>query len=146
MLNEHNMIITEYNIIKVYTKNKSRKTQIWTTKNWQMMQCVYMHINQPFFLFMCAQEWGSVNLSLSWKYVALYCLPGHIRMDSGLPTILCMVWVVYVPGRSLCGPMHASSGQPELCQRCHCDLPEGVCNCYRLCLLLCHQRVSWDKS
>ena len=54
--------------------------------------------------------------------------PGHLRMDPGLPSLLCLVWMAALPGGCSCGPPHCDGGQPQLQRTLLRTLPKVLCD------------------
>ena len=53
---------------------------------------------------------------------------GHLKMDTRLSTILCLVWVAVVSGCCVCRPGHRGHQQPSVLQSSMCPLPTLHCD------------------
>ena len=59
-------------------------------------------------------------------FVSLHA--GHLRMDPGLSSLLCLVWMAALPGSCHCRPPHCDGGQPELQRSLLRALPKILCD------------------
>ena len=66
------------------------------------------------------------SVSSPTDFVSLHA--GYLRMDPGLSSLLCLVWMAALPGGCPCGPPHCDGGQPELQCSLLRALPKILCN------------------
>lgn len=86
--------------------------------------------------------WDAAKSSNCVKWVNLILSLGNFRMDPGLSTFFCLVWICIVTYCQVLWPQDVGYWKSELHQSCNHLLPKIFCHLYRSSLHICSSWVS----
>lgn len=89
-----------------------------------------------------SSTWETANSLYCIKLVNLILSLGNFRMDPGLSTFFCLVWICIVTYCQVLWPEDVGYWKSELHQSCNHLLPKIFCHLHRCSLHICSSWVS----